>query len=106
MNHLEKLGKEAFEAYCHKQANTTYNWYHLPKARRVAWMQEILEAYLFVIHEMQQMIKFEPGINRANTSYALGRTEGINAEKTRYYNELLNMSIRLKEDLEDYKNKE
>lgn len=102
MNHLEILAKNKFESYCRKNSNTAYNWYYLPKARRVAWMSEILDAYQFVIGELKSSINTEPFPQAINTSYVIGRLAGINEERTKYLNQLIALSDNLNSEFDDY----
>lgn len=100
MNNLESLAKTRFEQYSKSETGKVLNWYHLPQERKVAWMQEVLDGFEFIIKNLKDRLKLDPVPGRMNTTYALGRAEGINSEKMRYIQELTLLAEDLHNELD------
>jgi hypothetical protein len=107
MNKLEQIAKQHFEAFTLKHNNgVEVSWYYLPKERRLAWMKDVLDFYTDVINTLDKQIVFEKKIAPNNTSFAVGKEDGIRVERLRYKVLLAEIKHQLTEEYKGYEESE
>lgn len=100
MNTLENLAKQYFEKYSEFHLGAPANWYRLTPDRQLVWMQYTQHFMDFLLDNLNsKLIQFPPLAN-INTTYVQGRNEGINLERIRLKNHILELKKQLELDLQ------
>lgn len=79
---LELTAKLMFERFGERETGHTPNWNYLNEDRKTAWIKEVFEIIDETLQDIRSEIKPIPDLSPHNSTYAMGRNDGIKEERT------------------------